>query len=103
MCWDANNLYGWAMSEYLPYKGLKFNAHDKILETALTTANDSTVGYAIECCLICPIDIHNKRKEYPPAPENIKPDAKWFSGFQKALGIDNGSVAYSEEEDAYKK
>ena len=25
MYWDANNLYGWAMSQVLPYKNLKFN------------------------------------------------------------------------------
>ena len=25
MYWDANNLYGWAMSQYLPYENLKIN------------------------------------------------------------------------------
>ena len=25
MYWDANNLYGWAMSQALPYKNLQFN------------------------------------------------------------------------------
>jgi hypothetical protein len=32
MYWDANNLYGWAMSQHLPYKDLKFD-NDVELET----------------------------------------------------------------------
>ena len=26
MYWDANNLHGWAMSQNLPYKDLKFDS-----------------------------------------------------------------------------
>jgi hypothetical protein len=30
MYWDANNLYGWAMSQYLPYKNISLNKNINI-------------------------------------------------------------------------
>jgi hypothetical protein len=41
MYWDANNLYGWAMSQVLPYKDLKFVK--KALEEILATPDDAEV------------------------------------------------------------
>ena len=43
-------------------------------------------------------EIHVKLKEYPPAPENIKPDIEWFSHFQKQIGTRTGAVSYKEVE-----
>ena len=40
---DANNLYGWAMSQYLPYDGTKLDGDVK-LEDILKTSDDSEVG-----------------------------------------------------------
>ena len=40
-----------------------------------------------------------KLKEFPPAPENIKPDIEWFSHFQKQIGIRTGAVRCKEVED----
>ena len=37
---DANNLYGWAMSQYLPYDDIKFDNNIK-LEDILNTPDDS--------------------------------------------------------------
>ena len=39
MYWDANNLYGWAMSQYLPYKDIKFSNVD--IDTVLDTSDDN--------------------------------------------------------------
>ena len=44
---DANNLYGCAMSEYLPYDEIKFDRNNK-LEDVLKTPDDSDIGYFIE-------------------------------------------------------
>ena len=44
---DANNLYGRAMSEYLPYDEIKFDRIVK-LEDLLNTPDDSKTGYFIE-------------------------------------------------------
>ena len=44
---DANNLYGWVMSEALPYKEIKFHRNVN-LENMLITLDDSDIGYLIE-------------------------------------------------------
>ena len=41
---DANNLYGWAMSENLPYDEFKFDNIVK-LEDILNTPDDSDIGF----------------------------------------------------------
>ena len=41
---DANNLYGWAMSEALPYKDIKF-VEGVTLETLLSTEDDADWVY----------------------------------------------------------
>ena len=46
MYWDANNLYGWAMSQFLPYKNLKFVDGVPLLRI-LETPDDSDIGYII--------------------------------------------------------
>ena len=75
---DANNLYGWAMVQQLPYKDLKFD-NDVPIETVLETSDDSETGFIIECDLIFPEELHDKFKEFPPCPENICPKLKWLS------------------------
>ena len=44
---DANNLCGWAMSEYLPNDEIKFDRDVKLDET-LNTPDDSDIVYFIE-------------------------------------------------------
>ena len=91
MYWDANALYAWAMSEYLPYENLKFR-DDITLEDILNTSDKSDEGYIIECDLSFPEEIHDKLKEYPPCPENLTPDQDWFSDFQKNVGEKVGII-----------
>ena len=46
MYWDANNLYGWAMSQPLPSGNLKFE--DAItLDEILETSDENKTGYII--------------------------------------------------------
>ena len=95
MHWDANNLYGWAMAQYLPYKGLRFVKHMTLSEI-LQTADDSSHGCIIECDLFFPPEIHDKLKELPPAPEHIKPHIKWVSEFQKEIRVKTGAVRHDK-------
>ena len=44
MYWDANNLYAWAMSQFLPYADLMFDKFISLDEVLETTDNDGT-GY----------------------------------------------------------
>ena len=43
----ANNLYGWAMGECLPYDEIKIATSNK-LEDFVNTADDSDIGYFTE-------------------------------------------------------
>ena len=102
MYWDANNLYGWAMSQNLPYKDLKFET-DVSLDQILNTSDDNETGYFIECDLHFPEEIHEKLKEYPPCPENILPKLEWFSEYQKTVGKITGSIRANEKYSATPK
>ena len=68
---DANNLYGWAMSESIPYDEIKFEK-DICLNDILNTPDDSDIGYFIEVDLIYPDNIKEKTKNFPFAPMNKK-------------------------------
>ena len=81
--WDANNLYGWAMCESLPYKDLKFST--ATLDEVLSTDDDADTGYVLEVDLSFPKEIHEKVKQFPPCPENVAPPEDWMSQFQKDL------------------
>jgi hypothetical protein len=88
---DANNLYGWAMSESLPFKDIKFD-NNVTLEEVLNTKDDNETGYILEVDLLFPKEIHEKLKQYPPCPENICPKKEWFSDFQKELAKQNNII-----------
>ncbi len=81
---NANNLYGWAMSQLLPYDEVKID-NDISIDKVLETNDDNYVGYIVECDLIFPDEIHDKLKEYPPAPEILTPDVNMMSEYQKEL------------------
>ena len=54
---DANNLYGYAMMQKLPYKDFKYS--DTSIDVILNTADDSDHGYYI----VCDINYTNSCKE----------------------------------------
>ena len=88
MYWDANNLYGWAMSQHLQNENLKFD--DAItLDDILDAPDENKTGYIIEVDLIFPKEIHDKLKEFPPCPESLTPKMEWFSEVQKYVGETN--------------
>ena len=91
MYWDANNLYGWAMVQPLPYKDLKFN--DNIsLRQILNTPDNADTGYIVEVDFEFPRHLHDKFKQFVPCPETIAPKAEWFSELQLELAEKNGII-----------
>ena len=88
MYWDANNLYGWAMCQYLPYKNLRLNTEVSI-DQVLETADDSDVGYIIECDLNAPQEIHELLKQFSPCPENMAPTEAMLSEYQRTIAKQN--------------
>ncbi|XP_051170478.1 uncharacterized protein LOC127287531 [Leptopilina boulardi] len=69
---DANNLYGWAMVQSLPYGDFKW-----VLEFDnnfnFNVVDDATIGYILEVDLDYPTELHNMHNDFPFCPEHLKP------------------------------
>ena len=67
---DANNLYGWAMSQYLPYTGFKWLSEKEINRFCLNSISEnSSVGYILEVDIEYPSELHDVHNDYPLVPE----------------------------------
>ena len=70
---DANNLYGWAMSQYLPYGLFKWLSNEELNKIDLGKYKaDSREGLVLEVDLEYPKDLHELHNDYPLAPEKVK-------------------------------
>ena len=69
---DANNLYGWAMSEKLPVNNFKFLTEQEVARVDFCSVpDDSETGYIVECDLEYPTELHDEHNDYPLAPESV--------------------------------
>ena len=71
---DANNLYGWAMSQKLPTHGFKWIDVDKTSVLKLLEKKDTNQGFIFEVDLDYPKSLWKSHNDYPLAPERIKID-----------------------------
>ena len=70
---DVNNLYGWAMSQYLPYGRLKLLNQREISEFCFNSVSEnSSIGYILEVDLEYPSELHDMHNDYPLAPEKLE-------------------------------
>lgn len=69
---DVNNLYGWAMMQYLPRSNFEWVSSSKITEI-LNNPDDAKHGYLIEVDLSYPEHLHNEHNDYPMCPEHMTP------------------------------
>ena len=68
---DANNLYGWAMSQYLPYGNFRWLSEDEIQNLNVLSLDDNCEkGYILEVDLEYPIELHDDHKDLPYCCEN---------------------------------
>ena len=80
---DANNLYGWAMSQSLPVGDFKWiDPEDFILENYTV---DTRKGVILEVDLEYPEELHDLHNEYPLAPEKILVTDDMLSNYCKNL------------------
>ena len=70
LCVDCTNLYGYSMSQSLPYDDIKSETENVCLEEILNTPDDSDIGYFLEVDLEYPYNIRQRTKYFPFAPEN---------------------------------
>ena len=80
---DANNLYGWAMSQYLPTGGFKWYNEEFLLLDDYT--DDSDKGLILEVDLEYPDELHDLHNDYPLAPEKVKVERDMLSTYCKGI------------------
>ena len=69
---DADNSYGWAMSQYLPYSEFKWLNQKEIDGFCMNSiGGNSSMGYILEVDLSHPSELHQLHNDYPLAPEKI--------------------------------
>ena len=94
---DANNLYGWAMSQYLPTGNFKWLTKEQINKTNLANySEEHDEGLLLEFDLDYPQELHDLHNDYPLAPEKLKVNKNMLSEYcQKIAGkfnISSGQV-----------
>ena len=82
---DANNLYGLAMSQYLPYKDFQwchtaFSVHD-----ILNYDETSETNYILDVDLEYPAELHDLHCDFPLAPELVKVSSSMLSEQSKQI------------------
>ena len=83
---DANNLYGWAMSQYLPTGNFKWLSQKQIEKTNLGKyTENSKKGLILEVDLEYPQELHDLHNDYPLGPEKIKVAKDMLSDYCKKI------------------
>ena len=83
---DANNLYGWAMSQYLPTGGFKWMTEKQINNLDLAKYKEnSKKGLILEVDLEYPKELHNLHNDYPLAAERVCVTKDMLSGYCKKI------------------
>ena len=75
-----NNLYGWTMSEYLPYEGFKWLKN--VDEFNVMSVNEkSPIGYSLEVDLECSNKLLELHNDYPFTPEKLAVSSDMLSKY----------------------
>ena len=80
---DANNLYAWAMSLYLPYGGFQWIKPENF--KIENVSDDSAVGHILEVDLEYSDELHDKHNEYPYCPEHVAVTPGMLSPYQSDI------------------
>lgn len=85
---DANNLYGWAMSQPLPIGGFRFLSDAEVASIDFAAVpDDAEIGYILECDLLYPSELHALHNDFPLAPEHVTITETMLSPFCKSLNV----------------
>ena len=86
---DMNNLYGWAMSGYLPYGGFKWLKNVDNFDVNWVSEN-SPIGYLLEVDIEYPDELHALHNDNPLAPENLAIPYDMLSDYCKKVAGEYG-------------
>ena len=91
---DANNLYGWAMSQYLPIGEYRWAREGDEMENVpleqftrnlMNVSPTAEKGFILEVDLEYPEELHEEHNAYPLAPECMSVEKDWLSPYQLNL------------------
>ena len=83
---DANNLYGWTTSQYLPTGNFKWMSDKEIKQIDLGKYKaDGKKGLILEVDLEYPQELHDLHNDYPLAPEKTKVSSGMLSEYCKKI------------------
>ena len=86
---DMNNLYGWGMSQRLPYGGVKqLKNVDKFDVNSIS--ENSSIGYILKVDLKYPDELHKLHNDYPLALEELTIPYDMLSDYCKEIADDYG-------------
>ena len=81
---DLNNLYGWSMSEYLPYEGFKWLRNVDGFDMMLI-GKESKTGYILEVDLEYPDELYELHSDYPLVSEKLAIPYEMLSDYCKKV------------------
>ncbi|KAJ8665320.1 hypothetical protein QAD02_006982 [Eretmocerus hayati] len=70
--WDQNNLYGWGLSQPLPYAGFTWIENVTDFDVR-SIPDDGPYGYFVETNIKYPVELHELHSDYPFCPERLVP------------------------------
>ena len=79
-----NNLYGWAISSYLPYGGFKWLKNIDNFDVN-SVSEKSSIGYIFEVDLEYPDELHVLHNNYPLVPEKLAIPYDMLSDYCKKI------------------
>src|SRR5437016_1424514 len=107
---DVNNLYGWAMSQFLPIGNYQWEASQKYLlknpimqkkyfKRILKTKANASRGYFLNIKAHFPLKTHDYLRELPPAVENVAVEKNWLNPYNAKLvkNLDGGHFSVTEK------
>ena len=90
--WDANNLYGWAMSQSLPTGRFRWLDEAEVesftSDKIVNIADDDDTGYFFEVDLEYPDHLHHLHNSLPLAPEKVTVDKDMYSPYAESFDKD---------------
>ena len=82
---DANNLYGWAMSEPLSKRDFRWKRVIPTEEEIMDKKENAKNGWILEVDLEYPAELHKEHNSYPLAPEKKVLKKEWMSDYQTSF------------------